>query len=290
MGTTLSLFHTFPRARNSRHQLVAAKLILESILDAGLLLVPEVVDLPYMPQLRGLNQERLQIRQVRLCLTSLHRSQLPDHSTLFGPVSIEFDHLDLRCLGALPIYHLLSPPDGVPEASDLSFQLVADLYSIASRLAQCDPAKDADAARLLATVHGFASLFHPADSLPRLKEDGEPSEAMPTDLQNFLLSEWRIIGGVSYREGKVDSKLTEADIERLKQIDAEFFLGTGTAQNGRQLGIDDHPRADFCRMIRSIGKLPIRDAIRGIHIASPALEVLLPVITERKLLPLLRVF
>ena len=81
-----SFFHSFPRDRQLR-TLDFSLNILRSILQCGLLLVPEIVNYP--PELRDSGDERDKIVNVqrRLSLTMLPVEQLSQHCMYFGPVT-----------------------------------------------------------------------------------------------------------------------------------------------------------------------------------------------------------
>src|SRR5262245_45135154 len=100
-----SFFHSFPRDRKLRTLDPSLK-ILRSVLEFGLLLVPEIVKYP--PELRDPGDERDKIVNVqrRLSLTMLPAEQLPEHCKYFGPVSLGFSPLAARCLGAMPVMYL----------------------------------------------------------------------------------------------------------------------------------------------------------------------------------------
>lgn len=268
-----SLFHSFirPRANRDRFsetQLDAAIRVLESVLSSGLLLVPEEVRLPLIPGIAETESERLIIRQLRLSLTKLHLSEIPAHAAVFGPVTVEFDLDPLRRAGVHPVYYFLSPPDrSVPGASDLGCRIIADLYETIQYLERrvCDGATDPERSRLLrmqSTLRGVASMFYPADSMQiRNQSSGQWEDRFSTDLKYFSQNEWRLVGGIEDSTGRLDEPLTAEEIERLSRIDAEFF-------HSRSRGFDGRPKSEFCRILRGVAGVSVRQWIKAVHVES----------------------
>src|SRR5437879_6254271 len=100
-----SFFHSFPRDKALRTPDTCLR-ILRSVLQYGLLLVPEIVNYP--AELRDPGDERDKIVNVqrRLSLTMLPAEGLSEHCRHFGPVSLEFSPLAVRRLGAIPVMYL----------------------------------------------------------------------------------------------------------------------------------------------------------------------------------------
>lgn len=83
------LFHSFPRRKGQD-----GLLVLRSIALRGLLLAPEVVSWPGTPE---------EILQRRASFTLLHPEEVPDHSKMFGPFSLEFNR---SVLPVVPVAYL----------------------------------------------------------------------------------------------------------------------------------------------------------------------------------------
>jgi hypothetical protein len=264
-----SFLHTFVRKRDGRNQLEASLLVLDSILESGLLLVPEEVSIPLVPGIAESECDRLVLRQLRLSLTMLDLnrglSELRRHAAIFGPITIELRGDALRSAGMLPVFYFPSPPEGVPAASDLGFRILADLHAVGHLLAECDghlPGKQADIARLLATLRGVASAFYPADTL-QTKQGDEWRDVFASDLQYFRQHEWRLIGGLAWDGGEVCAPLTNVERDRLPRIDEDFFCNPTK-------GFDGKPKSDYCRIIRKLGTQDVRDCIVSVYATQEA--------------------
>src|SRR5258708_2181231 len=133
-----SFFHSFPRDRKLRSPDSSLK-ILRSVLQCGLLLVPEILNYP--PELRDPGDERDKIVNVqrRSSLTMLPVEQLSEHSRHFGPVSLEFSPLAARRLGAMPVMYLPQGTSGQSEAAldklgyFFSYR-IAELHQVCDRI------------------------------------------------------------------------------------------------------------------------------------------------------------
>jgi len=110
MSTNFSdrhFFRSFPRPKAG--ELAASTLnrglaILAFMKESGLVLAPEIVEWdvktisPAFPPLRILQQ--------RACFTELSTSELPTHSAIFGPISLQIDLAKLRNAGATPVIYV----------------------------------------------------------------------------------------------------------------------------------------------------------------------------------------
>ena len=100
-------YHSFPRPRagESCHELIERGwAILKSIKRSGLILAPEIVEWK-TPVSIG-SRSPVRICQQRICFTELSRKELDEHSKKFGPYAIEFNHMELRRAGALPVIYM----------------------------------------------------------------------------------------------------------------------------------------------------------------------------------------
>ncbi|WP_207061633.1 hypothetical protein [Motiliproteus sp. SC1-56] len=100
------LYHCF--CRSKRNSIDPAIDVLKGILKNGFFLVKEDPEVPWKDPC-GCNKS-LQVRQYRLCLTSLNcESDLRDHCEAFGPVGIGFETEFIRALGGFPVFYLPAP-------------------------------------------------------------------------------------------------------------------------------------------------------------------------------------
>jgi hypothetical protein len=97
-------FHSFPHHRENEPADEEKGLrILASILQSGLLLVPEVIEYP--PEYPGGQKYRLV--QSRFCLTQLDDPErLEHHAAHFGTFHLEFADQTIYSLGAIPVMYL----------------------------------------------------------------------------------------------------------------------------------------------------------------------------------------
>jgi hypothetical protein len=121
-------FHSFPRVKPQQTLPDLCRkgfLILESMLDNGLLLVPETYEWPTYGRSEP-EAEKLTVTQRRICFTELKPNELKNHSSVFGPFSIVYTVPQLRALGALPVFYT-PPPLDIGYLSGLASQLLAGL-------------------------------------------------------------------------------------------------------------------------------------------------------------------
>jgi len=108
------LFHSFPRPRSGEDPadtLSRGLAILEFMKEAGLVLAPEIVEWDLSVLLR--KQEHVRVLQRRACFTELSLEELPNHASVFGPISLSFDIDKLRASGATPVIYI---PQGQGES------------------------------------------------------------------------------------------------------------------------------------------------------------------------------
>lgn len=103
-------YHSFPRRfcnGSSKLQMEKGLEILSSILNYGLLLVPEVVEFDGEIDIEtGSATSELLALQRRFCLTHIGEEQLRLHAENFGGFHIEFDEMSIRELGAIPVFYI----------------------------------------------------------------------------------------------------------------------------------------------------------------------------------------
>lgn len=111
-------FHSFPRIRpnDSTEKIISDGLkILKCISENGLILAPEIVT--WNQSLPEGKHRTITNRQVRISFTELDSNELETHSKIFGPFSLEFDIVELRKLGVLPVMYI---PQHIGEGVDYS--------------------------------------------------------------------------------------------------------------------------------------------------------------------------
>lgn len=101
-STERYFFHSFPRRADSSK---AGLAVLRSMVEAGFLLVPEIIKWQE-PLMDGRLSEPFFVAQKRICFTELTEPELPEHSNRFGPFSLEFTVAALRQLGAVPVFYV----------------------------------------------------------------------------------------------------------------------------------------------------------------------------------------
>lgn len=107
MPETRFFYHSFPRPRDGepRERQISRGLgILRSIKQSGLILAPEIVEWHTPVSIGSPSPTRL--LQQRICFTELTRDELNEHSRRFGSFAIEFDIVELRRAGALPVMYI----------------------------------------------------------------------------------------------------------------------------------------------------------------------------------------
>lgn len=118
MENTRYLYHNFPRPHDSEQPESIFRrglAILQSIKRSGFIMAPEIVE--WRTPVSIGSPSPIRILQQRVCFTELPRSELQDHSKHFGPFAIEFDHMALRRIGALPVIYI---PQAMSERDHLA--------------------------------------------------------------------------------------------------------------------------------------------------------------------------
>lgn len=247
-------FHSFPRVKPGQTSSAVAQkgcLILKSLLDNGLLLVPETYELPSFGRAEP-EPEKLRITQRRICFTELAPNELQSHSSVFGPFSLVYSVPNLRALGALPLFYIPSPLD-IGYLSNLPSQLlsgIADSKRIVDTLGivghalttndkldlsyrgrtisfdsvGCDyirmfiavlfDSAKCDVGVTEKRLQGLTSCFYPTENL----RYNEP-------LSYYRQREWRIIH-VQLEQGdgtQVYNKVSQIQARELLEIDEQFF-------------------------------------------------------------------
>lgn len=292
MGRRTFLYHSFPR--RGRHEPAEEKrrglVILRSILEGGILCVPETVNVDAeFEATNPIAGMQIPIDQNRFCLTLLDPCELPRHADHFGRFAVAFSTNQAREIGAIPVIYVPLVAHGErPSGVDLigltlvrrliEIQYVlTDLATIASAngcgdlivlknlsrgerrvlerltkrlLGEIDPMQ-----HLAGAMRAVLKLFYPV-------ERGGSNVSRDDQLAYYYQREWRVLDGVTVFDNQLDTPLTDFEKERLMELDAAFF-GKWTV-----FGDTAAPRIDWCRVIRHVGGRPVRDLID--HIRAPA--------------------
>lgn len=139
------LYHSFPRPSAKKVDNCEANEIalrqLESFIEWGLILTPEILVLPANPQADNVEPPETKFPQARACFTLAERSELTDvtarrdrygatksHSDLFGTFAIGLDPLEARYLGAVPTIYFYRTDNKV----NVSFEMLYHLRELRS--------------------------------------------------------------------------------------------------------------------------------------------------------------
>lgn len=97
-------YHSFPRIAKGEsvdENKERSIQILSNIIDNGLLITPEILNLPF-----ELQEGEYPLMQHRCCFTLIKREQLNEHCDQFGQYSIEWETGFLKKLGVMPVIYL----------------------------------------------------------------------------------------------------------------------------------------------------------------------------------------
>lgn len=249
------LYHSFPRRGRDNSDLAITRglAILSSMIKSGLLLTPEVTDWKEHLQ-DGTLSLPVKLFQKRICFTLLPPSQLQEHAKTFGPFAFEYSVENLRILGGVPVFYL-----PYARETDMGFEGIggaimarlSEIQTFLTRLSELDNLIQTtqnknellnvtnnriEVAQTRCTVGAAEDLIHfltyemqpPSQLLNTIR--GLSGFFYPTEDPNFTgildyyrQREWRIIGNM-IKNGKESTRsLREAEIEKLIEIDNEFF-------------------------------------------------------------------
>jgi len=295
-----SFFHSFPRDRNLR-TLDHSLRILRSVLEFGLLLVPEIVKYP--PELRDPGDEKDKIVNVqrRLSMTMLPVERLPEHCEHFGPVSLGFSPLAARHLGAMPVMYL---PQGTTGGSGgtldqlgyfFSYR-IAELHQVCDRIINLrktlgqhkslDVLKIENRSRveeveidnrslktLLDMIIGpnsveeFAAVLQALSSLFYPTDEFRYSvELVRNPLYYYFQREWRILSGLVLDGKEVDLPLTPQEKAMVSCSNPYFFNGIISLRH-QQIR-----RVDACTIVRAIEGRPVRELVESVYVPAKWLQ------------------
>ena len=249
------LYHSFPRRGSDNIDLTITRglAILSSMIKSGLLLTPEVTDWREHLQDGTLSQP-VKLFQKRICFTLLAPSQLQKHATTFGPFAFEYRLENLRRLGGVPVFY-------IPYAQETDMGLEGIGGALMSRLSEIQRLLTllSDLDGIIQTTQNkneFLNVTHNRIGVGQTRctvgaaEDlihfltyrmQTPSQLLnairalsgffyPTEDPNFTgildyyrQREWRIIGNMIKNGTESTRSLREAEIDKLIEIDNEFF-------------------------------------------------------------------
>lgn len=310
------LVHAFPRASLDPDQEIAAGIqTLVSILDVGLLLVPELISFPMVggndPDDTGTD-----LLQIRSCFTFLRwsRRDICEHAVRFGSFSVVFDPEKLRRVGAVPVIYVPRPshPSLDDDYSLLASAFVHQLRDLDVLLEEIIMVQDAFSGfddhdedfsvaaclgkrqsqlhigtvkQLLAFLKGKKGSFEDLRGMVQgmstlfYHVDSARREKifMDADLRYYLQSEWRIVSGVHLEGDFLDEPLTTPEATRIKGFDALFSKMIGLP-NGESI-----PAIELVRVIRSFKGKPFHDLIERIVVPGQCVSKVEHEVKERGL-------
>jgi hypothetical protein len=300
-----AFFHCFSRRREpdgfSREFSV-----LEGILSAGLLLVPEVVVLPGEFFGAGKRGRSIQFIQRRFSLTLLTEDKLQPHCARFGPFAVELTPSSARALGAIPVIYLPQPTPGVHESvldsigSTLLYRLreiffvLADLSTLSSQVhgaldddvvnlqAPTGPARQVSARATKNILEMLESNKQPfadlAASVQALMHLFYPTDKSLRDTDDFLLNlfyyqqkEWRIFSDVLIGLSRQERPLSTSEKGQLIEQDAFFaeIIDTIDPINNSTV---PRPRCDLCKILERVDGRPVFSYFDRIWVPEMAVE------------------
>jgi hypothetical protein len=287
-------YHSFPRRGRgtSREVEIGCKML--ALMCNGLVLTPEVVKWEY-PHADGAPPRKMEVQQKRVCFTELSPAELPHHADEFGHFALEFEIDVLKGLGAIPVFYIPRQISGGGEVAALGSILVIqiiDAMILAMRLAgvkkKLDDAPFAtgefpctfgftetklqtfnlDVAEARKFIQAFTysltppdmlensltallSFFYPADDIERNKT-----------LAYYRQREWRIVGNIAVRGEELMRRPRIEFVERLLEIDPEFFGREFPPSSGKRLADDIYvfPGIAEKRIIEMARRIIVPDA------------------------------
>jgi hypothetical protein len=171
-------YHSFPRGFKNDHEneIITGLKTIESMAKVGLLLTPEKVR--WDKHLGVVNIIPQIILQRRICFTLLNQNELIEkHAIEYGRFALEFDAVNLRLLGAMPMFY-------VPTKSKISdnIEFIPSQVLVIRLLRNLNLLQELKAnEEIINGVKGAFGLLYPTES-----GDKDP------ELKNYLLREWRI--------------------------------------------------------------------------------------------------
>ncbi|MEH2554477.1 hypothetical protein V1286_002006 [Bradyrhizobium algeriense] len=228
-------------------------------------------------------------------MTMLPTHQLANHSSHFGPVSLEFSALSARKLGAVPLIYL---PQAASDQSQATLDKVGYffVYRIAELQQLCERVFGLQQS---ITQHAGSDLitFKEAESGQSLRINNRQLQALlkiiigqndlrefvgvltalsslfyPTDafrhsvdltedpLYYYFQREWRLLSGLTVDGDRIDGPLTSDERKMVLDSNPDFF-GKNITLRHRQL-----QRIDACTIIRTVEGRPVRELVSSVSV------------------------
>lgn len=247
----------------------------------------------------------------------LPTDQLANHSSHFGPVSLEFSALSARKLGAVPLIYL---PQAASDQSQATLDKVgyffvyriAELQQLCERFFDLQQSiaqhagsdlitfKEAESARpirinnsqlqaLLKIIIGQNDLREFVGVLKALSSLFYPTDAFrhsvdltEDPLYYYFQREWRLLSGLTVDGGRVDGPLTCDERKMIVDSNPDFF-GKSITLRHRQL-----QRIDACTIIRTVEGRPVRELVSSVWVPTKWEDKVRILLDEFGMGPLLR--
>jgi len=273
--------------------------------DFGLLLTPEIAHWEY-PHANGTPPRTADMIQRRASFTELAPQELARHSDEFGHFALEFEADTLKQLGAMPVFYVPRSEKGAGSLADTMVMMIIDAMRLTDRIGKVSPVLDEavaanrpmvratfgttdntkvfelNPAHSQETLAGIGHALAPSNMLSSFLEaalnyfypaDGRNNEA----LKYYRQREWRISGNYTINGEEVMCLPSTALIERLIQLDGDFF---GRTFPPKELIIanksirDSSPKrlADWVYVLPTIGGRHILEFARRIVVPDGAVE------------------
>jgi hypothetical protein len=228
-------YHSFPRVNkkadeNLDDNNLRGFKVLESIVRNGLLITPEVLNLPFK-----LEEWQNPVVQHRCCFTLIERTKLDDHCRVFGSFSIEWNTYFLKKIGVTPVFYLPL----FDFESDNHMELVSPKFlyrmlnyheyarccseDIESRIKQAELVGDSISIDKYRSDKGFyddmkgwfeglKNMVYPIDHKRYTEENGY-----------YMQREWKLPGNIIYNNTWLTTEPTSAQQQELLSLNSTFF-------------------------------------------------------------------
>ncbi len=268
------------------------------------MLAPEVVKWKY-PHADGSPPRDQETLQHRVCFTELACDELARHAEEFGHFALEFDIDILKCMGALPVFYIpQSGNDDGTGAASLGSTLVIQsidamilamrLAGIAKVLAEAPGVSEGrfdctfgfqnpktfslDVAETRKALEAFSYAITPPDMLEHgltgLLSCFYPADNLKGNkaLAYYRQREWRIVSNFAIRGEEVMRRPSREVIDRLLDIDPDFFARDFTTMSGiKRL-------AEETRIFPGIGDKKIIHMVRRVVVPRAAMSSVKPIL------------
>lgn len=291
-------YHSFPRRciDNTTQTFEKGLKILESIIEEGLILAPEIINFKE-PLSDGSFSEPWSNIQKRCCFTELSEAELPKHQEVFGQFALEFEIPTLRYLGAIPIFYTPTgkhTDTGLEHVANSLMCRVGEIQLALDRLAKLDSlvkqtsnknevlniAKNGNViGSTRCSIGGAEDLINyltsgsqPIDILRNalriISQYFYPTENLKynDELTYYRQREWRIIGNMSHHGKELTSSLETSTIQRLKDVDEKFYNKELEFHTGK------YKIYEQCLLFKEYNNKPIIHYVNRIHVPKQVKE------------------